>query len=476
MQRGSVQCEACHGPASGHNGLINDSRMTVSLSAAVCSYCHDSGTYYVIGDQWKHSGEDASEFDGRGFEGGHAKGAYVGYAGGRSGCSPCHSGAGFVEWVKEGRPVNADGLPAATTILPVATNISCAVCHDPHNATVEHQLRIADTQLGDGTPVTYEKYGTGSICMQCHRSRVKAATYSENPDNASSHYGAHHGPEADMLLGVNAPNYGIQFPSSPHAVAVLPGEDHTNACVNCHMAGNDEIPADENSIKFVGGHSFNMNNAEGQDNVAACAPCHGDIGTSFKDKKYYVNGNADLDGNGVAEGLQIEVHGLLDKLGEFLPHNASGAVELTPGDSTLTTPVLKGAYVYFFIEEDRSFGIHNPAFAVGILKAAIEGLGGIVSVEYPKGEGMPQEYKLSQNYPNPFNPSTTIEYSVPEQSMVTITIYDALGKEIEQLYSGEKSSGTYSVQWNASNYSSGIYFYRLSADKFVQVKKMLLLK
>ena len=131
--------------------------------------------------------------------------------------------------------------------------------------------------------------------------------------------------------------------------------------------------------------------------------------------------------------------------------------------------------MYFWVEEDRSWGIHNPDFAVGLLKASIEQLGGVVSVDYPKGE-MPQEYKLAQNYPNPFNPSTTIQYSVPEQSMVTITIYDAIGKEIEQLFSGEKSAGTYSVQWNAANYSSGIYFYKLSADKFVQVKKMLLLK
>ncbi len=474
MQRGSVQCESCHGPASGHNGLINDSRMTFSLSADVCAYCHDSGTHYVIPDQWKHSGEDASEFDGRGFEGGHAKGTYLGTAGGRSGCSPCHSGAGFVEWVKEGRPLDANGAPAATTIIPQPTTHTCAVCHDPHDATNEHQLRYADvTTLGDGTPVTFEKYGTGALCMQCHRSRVQASTYAENPDNASSHYGAHHGPEADLLLGVNAPNFGIKFPSSPHAVAVLPGEDHTNACVNCHMAG-PALDAN-NEPNLVGGHSWNMNDAEGHDNVGACAPCHGDIGTSFKDKKYYINGNADLDGNGVEEGLQVEVKGLVDKLAALLPQNASGDVTLTPGDSTLTPAILKGAYVYFWIVQDRSWGIHNPAFTVALLKASIELLGGVVAVDYPK-DNMPEEYKLSQNYPNPFNPSTTIEYTIPEFSTVTLTIYDALGKQIEQLYSGEKSPGTYSVQWNASNYSSGIYFYRLSTDKFVQVKKMLLLK
>ena len=476
MLRANIQCESCHGPTSGHNGLTEDSRIAVDLSTDVCAWCHDEGTHHAFPEQWDHSGEDASEFDGRGFEGGHAKGAFVQSAGTRSGCSPCHSGAGFIEWVEEGRPTDANGSPAGTTILPEATNISCAVCHDPHDATNEHQLRYASTQLGDGTPVTFEKYGTGALCMQCHRSRRQASTYADDPDNASSHYGAHHGPEADMLLGVNAPNYGIEFPSSPHAVAVLPGEDHTNACVNCHMASDDEVADEEGNIKLVGGHSWNMNDAEGNDNVAACAPCHGDFGPSFKDKLYYINGNADIDGDGVEEGLQVEIHGLMDSLATLLPKNEDDEVELTPGDSTLTPAITRGAYVYFWIEEDRSNGIHNPAFAVSILKAAIEELGGVVSVDYPKGEAMPQEYRLSQNYPNPFNPTTTIEYTLPKQSMVTITIYDAIGNEIERLYSGEKAPGTYSIQWNAANYASGIYFYKLSADAFVQVKKMLLLK
>jgi hypothetical protein len=477
MQRANIQCESCHGPASGHNGLINDSRMQVSLNTDVCAYCHDEGSHHAFPEQWDYSGKDASFYDGRGFEGGHAIGAFVQSAGTRSGCSPCHSGAGFIEWVEEGRPVDSDGLPAATDILPKATNISCAVCHDPHDATNEHQLRYADTQLGDGTPLTFDKYGTGLQCMQCHRSRRNAKTYASDVSNESSHYGAHHGPQADMLLGKNAPDFGIDLPSSPHGVVVVPGEDQGNACVNCHMAG---ALADANgNINHVGGHTWNMNDVEGHDNVAACEPCHGDIGTSFKDKKYYINGNADLDGNGVAEGLQVEVKGLLDQLSSYLPHDADGNVSITSDNAdslTLTPAIMKAGYAYIWIEEDRSFGIHNPAFTVALIKASIEELGGVLAVDYPKGEGMPEEYKLSQNYPNPFNPATTIEYSIPEQSMVTITIYDVVGKEIEQLYSGEKAAGTYSVQWNAANYASGIYFYKLSTNNFVQVKKMMLLK
>ncbi|MCB9209224.1 MAG: hypothetical protein H6609_07555 [Ignavibacteriales bacterium] len=80
------------------------------------------------------SGFDATEFDGRGFHGGHQIGAFVGYAGGRAACAPCHSGAGYVQWIKEGRPSDDLGLPAATTDLPDATNFNCVTCHDPHNA------------------------------------------------------------------------------------------------------------------------------------------------------------------------------------------------------------------------------------------------------------------------------------------------------------------------------------------------------
>ncbi len=155
MARANIQCESCHGPSSEHYSVVRDNRITVSLDSKVCAVCHDSGTHHVFPAQWDASGKDATEFDERGFHGGHAVGAFVDYAGGRDGCSPCHSGSGYVQWVNEGRPVDGDGLPAATLAIPEPTNISCAVCHDPHDNTNVHQLRFADTQLGDGTPITF---------------------------------------------------------------------------------------------------------------------------------------------------------------------------------------------------------------------------------------------------------------------------------------------------------------------------------
>jgi hypothetical protein len=475
MARANIQCESCHGPGSTHLG--NKFNISKTIGTENCAWCHDSGTHHAFPEQWDHSGEDATEFDGRGFHGGHGVGAFIA-RGNSSSCAPCHSGAGHIQWIKEGRPVNEFGLPASITDVPETTKHTCATCHDPHDATNIHQLRFDDTQLGDGTPITMEQYGTGATCMQCHRARRNAPTYADT-SNAGSRFGPHHGPQADLLLAGNIPIFEdengniIEFRSSPHAVAVVPGQNQGNSCNICHMAG--ELADAEGNINLVGGHSWNMNDAEGTDFVESCAPCHGIVGESFKDKKYYLNGNADHDGNGIAEGVQLEVHGLMEQLALLLPPVGESEVSLSSDDSTLTQSIMKSAYVYIWIEEDRSFGIHNPAFAVDLLQTAIEEVGGVVYAEYPES-GMPQEYQLSQNYPNPFNPSTTIDFTVPEQSDVTITIYDALGNELEVLFSGDLDVGVHSVTWNASNYASGIYFYRLHSEKFVQVRKMLLLK
>jgi hypothetical protein len=103
-----------------------------------------------------------------------------------------------------------------------------------------------------------------------------------------------------------------------------------------------------------------------------------------------------------------------------------------------------------------------------------------------KGTVLPAEFKLEQNYPNPFNPTTIINYSVPKSCLVTIKIYDVMGRAIETLVNKEKSAGNYSVQFSAqggsasggkgSQLASGIYFYRMQAGDFISTKKLVLLK
>jgi len=99
-----------------------------------------------------------------------------------------------------------------------------------------------------------------------------------------------------------------------------------------------------------------------------------------------------------------------------------------------------------------------------------------VDVETEDENSLPKEYSLEQNFPNPFNPSTTISFSVPFNSLVNLTIYDILGRQVETIINSEMTAGKYSKVWNANKFASGIYFYRLNAGKFTETKKMILIK
>jgi hypothetical protein len=89
---------------------------------------------------------------------------------------------------------------------------------------------------------------------------------------------------------------------------------------------------------------------------------------------------------------------------------------------------------------------------------------------------VPTIFTLEQNFPNPFNPKTVINYRLPRTSIVSLKVYDLLGKEITTLVSGVQPFGSYSVAFSGIGLASGIYFYRLQSDNFVETKKMVLLK
>jgi len=88
----------------------------------------------------------------------------------------------------------------------------------------------------------------------------------------------------------------------------------------------------------------------------------------------------------------------------------------------------------------------------------------------------PGEYRLFQNYPNPFNPTTEIKYSLPENSFVSLKVYNSLGNEVADLVNENESAGSYKVTFDGKDLSSGIYYFQLKANNFIKVKKMILLK
>jgi hypothetical protein len=100
----------------------------------------------------------------------------------------------------------------------------------------------------------------------------------------------------------------------------------------------------------------------------------------------------------------------------------------------------------------------------------------ITDVEEVQGTSLPTEFRVRQNYPNPFNPSTIISYALPEQSLVSLRIYDVLGRLVQTLIHETQAPGVYKFNFDASRLASGVYFYRLVAGSFVDTKKLVLVR
>ena len=101
---------------------------------------------------------------------------------------------------------------------------------------------------------------------------------------------------------------------------------------------------------------------------------------------------------------------------------------------------------------------------------------GPVGIQISELDNIPKTYSLSQNYPNPFNPTTNIEFNLQKMSVVSLKVFNILGEELATLVSDRLSVGSYSYEWDATKYASGVYLYRLETDNFVDIKKMILIK
>jgi len=134
---------------------------------------------------------------------------------------------------------------------------------------------------------------------------------------------------------------------------------------------------------------------------------------------------------------------------------------LTSGNPTFTY-VVTVAGLYHYVCEP-----HAPSMA-GNINAAVSGITSLTELV--------SSYELSQNYPNPFNPVTNINFSIPSASNVSLSVYNVSGQEVASMVNERMSAGTYKVDWNAVNFTSGIYYYTIRTENFVQTRKMLLIK
>lgn len=260
-------------------------------------------------------------------------------------CEKCHTHQGFL--ARE----EVTGIPAVGDQFSV---IHCFTCHAPHS-NGNFSLRITEpVTLQNG--FVFDK-GPANICATCHQSRRNSDTYVAANVNLSSHWGPHYNNQSDLLSGTNGYEYaGYAYVNSAHTNVA------TEACIDCHMKGENNI--------FVGGHSFKMKDVDkGFDNTIGCnvPECHnGEI--SDLDRL----ADADFDMDGTIEGAQTEIAGMLENLHVIL--EGAGLVDADghPISQTVANIDTAGAiWNFLFVENDQSHGIHNTDYAVGLLKSAI---------------------------------------------------------------------------------------------------------
>ena len=327
----------------------------VEVLGETCGACHGAEPAYPVAGatlSYEQSGHAL------GF-GGHAQNSW--YANG-GGCQQCHTNEGFIEYVNTGTVEGYVDYPSQP---------GCFTCHDPHN-TGDFSLRtVAPVMLNAG--VEFDK-GSGNLCANCHQGRRAVATQVK-AGTLSSHFGNHHGPEADLFLGVNGFEVpGKKYGSSAHTYVVQ------DSCVDCHLAR----PEGRYSLgPNVGGHSFYAKGEVHEAtkiNAAACSDCHEGVG---QDGEFFdIAAKADYDGDGTVENAQAEVEGLLHLIvnpegtGVLQTANppaykADGSWNSTRG-LEFSTATVAAVWNYKFVEEDRSLGIHNTKYAVQLLMDTIE--------------------------------------------------------------------------------------------------------
>ncbi len=343
---GNIQCENCHGPGSAHMG--DPEGITVSYTSEGCAYCHDEPPRHINNEQWRQSAHSR--------ESDRAFTYPIGE--GRESCVRCHSGKAFIDTAMGREEVSTD-----------FGTVGCPVCHDPHSAENEYQLRVFDTvTLPDGTEVT--DAGPSATCMSCHNGR-RGPEEVEEEEPSWPHYSN----AAEFIVGVAGYTYGEELDNSAHVSLGV-------GCVDCHMAetpgmddaGTPDDTEDDYPLpgqNEIGEHTFAMVSPDGVELVGACSECHGEI------ESFNLEAKGDYDGDGTVEGVQDEVQGLLDLLFQAIQDDGATWLGHHPYWEDVTTDAQKAAiFNYMVVSREGSLGIHNTARAVQLLQASYEDLVG----------------------------------------------------------------------------------------------------
>ena len=354
----NIQCESCHGPGQLHTSTGNPQNIGFGLAYGTCAQCHAEGPYHIFPQEWEISPHAVK----------NARAFWYPIGEDHQACVGCHSGSGFIDAAK--------GVPAEERRTDYQV-ITCAVCHDPHDAKNPNQLRVFDTiTLPDGTQVS--NYGPAATCMTCHNDRVNPVASVEGVAQGQDFSTPHYSTAAELMVGTGGYTWGAVLPTSPH------GKIIEGACIGCHMApttgiddnGTPDDTSDDKPLpghQTVGEHTFSMvSPVDGTENVAVCQTCH-DRATSFVFDAF-----RDYDGNGTIGTNQDEIDGLLKLV--------QGALEAKGVKVTDSRPYFEfpegadvnvyGAAYNFRFAQSKGSGVHNLRYIVSLLQLSYEKLAG----------------------------------------------------------------------------------------------------
>jgi hypothetical protein len=408
------------------------------------------------------------------------------------GCVECHG------------PTDANGNPYPEPYVPACSDChktdfsvevsQCLSCHGRQAAEINvHQF--SDVHRDSNNPAVDE-------CWDCHPTQDVHGNGTEHMSmfdvgaiNADCE-DCHPASGLPASHAANDPHGGVIHCSSCHAQAVI-------SCYNCHFESqvqhhvkrakqqitNFTLLVNRTSDGKVHPASFQSLSYQGNTWIAigpysphnitkngkSCADCHVNFGGQVE---------AILDYN--ADGImQFSTWNSSDSTLSWLKgvvplpedYQRSFKLDFITFNGDPSSPPGTDNKNWSFVEGD--WDGHQLLYATAFTKAQMAKLGFDTTLTSVKPEltgEIPSEYKLEQNYPNPFNPSTTIKYSIPEQTHVLLRVYNSIGEVIETLVNVEQSSGVYTVGFNGGNLSSGVYFCQIQTDSYTATKKLILMK
>lgn len=369
--------------------------ITKFFNEAGCLDCHGSTPKYNL--LWAKAGYKESV---------HANGGNSFYSNGQ-GCQRCHTNEGFIDYI-------ATGMVDDKAFIKYPSQPGCFTCHDPH-VNGDMSLRTEKpVKLANGA--TFD-IGDGNLCANCHQTRlpVKDLVKATPANKVSGHWGGHHGPQSDMLIGNNGYEFpGKKYYSSVHSTLVKDG------CIECHMATPNGRFAYQPDMS---GHSFEIVghvHHQPKLNTAGClGNCHSKVKqVDVKNEDtphegfwwhqseaiFDIEAKADFDNDGKIEPLQAEIEGILNlfvnnkgtgvlQKGDLPLYKKDGTWNWTRSEKMRSEKELAAVYNYKLVAEDRSRGIHNAPYTIQILYDSLQSLDSSFDASKRNVYKPPEEYK-----------------------------------------------------------------------------------